>query len=252
MDLDNHFSSPDIGNVVFRTSSGSAANSAAAFTARAAEGDPVVIIHGCPLYRDCFMRAVVAAIKNPILAYSGAHSYLQAGDRRAALLILCISGIAPDQAEQQLETLLAEKEADTAIVVVGDHESSSRVRQLIGKGIRGYIPTSLHLRATIEALNLIQAGGTFAPADSLLERDNGPAKDRQPAARPDGAMMFTAKQTAVIEAIRRGKANKVIAYELNMCESTVKVHVRNIMKKLQAKNRTQVALLTQHMVCPRD
>jgi DNA-binding NarL/FixJ family response regulator len=37
-----------------------------------------------------------------------------------------------------------------------------------------------------------------------------------------------------------------------MCESTVKVHVRNIMKKLQAKNRTQVALLTQHMARPRD
>ena len=40
-------------------------------------------------------------------------------------------------------------------------------------------------------------------------------------------------------------ANKLIAYELNMCESTVKVHVRNIMKKLQATNRTQVAYLTR-------
>ena len=34
----------------------------------------------------------------------------------------------------------------------------------------------------------------------------------------------------------------MIAYELNMCESTVKVHVRHIMKKLQAKNRTDVAI----------
>ena len=86
----------------------------------------------------------------------------------------------------------------------------------------------------------------------MLDPVSGEANERQPAVRPDGATMFTAKQTAVIEAIRRGKANKVIAYELNMCESTVKVHVRNIMKKLQAKNRTQVALLTQHMVRPRE
>jgi len=47
----------------------------------------------------------------------------------------------------------------------------------------------------------------------------------------------------VVRALCRGKANKVIAYELNMCESTVKVHVRNIMKKLKAKNRTEVAVM---------
>ena len=40
-------------------------------------------------------------------------------------------------------------------------------------------------------------------------------------------------------------ANKLIAYELNMCESTVKVHIRNIMRKLKATNRMQVAYLTR-------
>ena len=40
-------------------------------------------------------------------------------------------------------------------------------------------------------------------------------------------------------------AYKLIAYELNMCESTVKGHTCNIMKKLNATNRTQVASLTR-------
>jgi DNA-binding NarL/FixJ family response regulator len=39
----------------------------------------------------------------------------------------------------------------------------------------------------------------------------------------------------------------LIAYELMMCESTVKVHVRHIMKKLGATNRTQVAYLTNSL-----
>jgi DNA-binding NarL/FixJ family response regulator len=43
--------------------------------------------------------------------------------------------------------------------------------------------------------------------------------------------------------LRQGKANKQIAYELNMREGTVKVHIRNIMRKLKAKNRTEVAIL---------
>ena len=60
--------------------------------------------------------------------------------------------------------------------------------------------------------------------------------------------MFTARQTSVIDALRMGKSNKTIAYELNMCESTVKVHVRNIMKRLKAKNRTQVAFLASQLM----
>jgi DNA-binding NarL/FixJ family response regulator len=60
--------------------------------------------------------------------------------------------------------------------------------------------------------------------------------------------LFTTRQAAVIEALRRGKPNKIIAYELKMRESTVKVHVRNIMKKLKATNRTQVAYLATQLL----
>ena len=57
----------------------------------------------------------------------------------------------------------------------------------------------------------------------------------------------TARQAAVVDALRQGKSNKIIAYELNMRESTVKVHVRNIMKKLNARNRTEVAFRVNGM-----
>jgi DNA-binding NarL/FixJ family response regulator len=60
--------------------------------------------------------------------------------------------------------------------------------------------------------------------------------------------LFTARQAAVVEALRRGKANKIIAYELKMRESTVKVHVRNIMKKLHATNRTEVAFMANRLL----
>ena len=70
-----------------------------------------------------------------------------------------------------------------------------------------------------------------------------PAEETQKA-----TSLFTSRQLAVIEALRKGKANKIIAYELNMRESTVKVHVRNIMKKLKARNRTEVAYLANSML----
>jgi DNA-binding NarL/FixJ family response regulator len=50
-----------------------------------------------------------------------------------------------------------------------------------------------------------------------------------------------------VEALQQGKPNKIIAYELNLCESTVKVHIRNIMKKLKATNRAEIANKVREM-----
>jgi DNA-binding NarL/FixJ family response regulator len=90
-------------------------------------------------------------------------------------------------------------------------------------------------------MHLVCVGGTFAPPAALLSQGD----------RSEGVIGepliegFTQRQAQILECLRRGMANKLIAYELNMCESTVKVHVRNIMKKLKATNRTQVAYLTR-------
>ena len=103
----------------------------------------------------------------------------------------------------------------------------------------------LSLDIAVEAVRLVRAGGTFVPASSLAAaRRSGDA----PTAPRGTSGIFTARQAAVVDALRRGKANKVIAYELKMRESTVKVHVRNIMKKLNARNRTEVAFMTNELI----
>ena len=53
---------------------------------------------------------------------------------------------------------------------------------------------------------------------------------------------LTARERQVLERLQLGAANKVIARQLNLRESTVKVHIRRIMRKLGAINRTQAAL----------
>jgi DNA-binding CsgD family transcriptional regulator len=52
----------------------------------------------------------------------------------------------------------------------------------------------------------------------------------------------TARQSAVLELLQIGDSNKIIAHKLGMCESTVKVHVRNLMKLARATNRSQAAV----------
>jgi DNA-binding NarL/FixJ family response regulator len=58
---------------------------------------------------------------------------------------------------------------------------------------------------------------------------------------------LTPKETEILRRLKDGKPNKIIAYELDICESTVKVHMRQIMRKLSATNRTQAALIARQM-----
>ncbi len=125
------------------------------------------------------------------------------------------------------------------VVVLSDIDDLAQILRALECGARGYIPTSVGVEVCIEAIGLAIAGGIFLPASSVLAVRHLIETGRQEA--PPLAGMFTLRQTEVVRALRKGKANKIIAYELNLRESTVKVHIRNIMKKLKATNRTEVA-----------
>ena len=119
--------------------------------------------------------------------------------------------------------------------------------QILRSGAKGYIPTSLPMGVGIEALALVRAGGVYGPVSMLLDKvPPPPSRPVEIIPEPEDEEadnQFTPRQLDVIESLRRGKPNKLIAYELNMCEGTVKVHIRNIMRKLKATNRTEVAIL---------
>lgn len=147
---------------------------------------------------------------------------------------------------EAVKSLAAEFSAIPTIII-GDVEDMAHVMKILEYGARGYIPTSVGLDVAIEAVRLARAGGVFVPASSLASFQQHLSGEK-PSQNSVMNGLFTARQAAVADALRRGKANKIIAYELNLCESTVKVHIRNIMKKLKAKNRTEVAYKINDMM----
>ena len=76
-----------------------------------------------------------------------------------------------------------------------------------------------------------------------------------PSKRPDQADVesfrpasrLSAKQEEVLQLLRQGQSNKVIASQLGLSEATVKVHLRCIMRKLGVANRTQVAIASMNL-----
>ena len=138
---------------------------------------------------------------------------------------------------------------------------------LIQRNVTGIITADSSIEMMIAALRFALAGGRFAPPACLraqsAPQEHAPtpqtmrAETLELTSHHDTA--FTPREIEVLHRLRQGLQNKIIAYELGISESTVKVHLRNVMKKLHASNRTQVAFmlrrlphLTTHGAASRD
>ena len=209
----------------------------------AQESTAVVIIHRSRLFRDCLKRALKESCYEEIYDYSeptAAASMIRSG-RSAVLLV----GLTDDaDGGPLLDLILEQIGRGVHVVVTGESEDPRFVASLLAKGINGYIPSSLELDVTIKALEVVIAGGVYVPGSYLVKLWQSSTDMRAKRLAPEE---LTLKERAVVDAIRKGKSNKLIAYELNMCEATVKVHVRNIMKKMHARNRTHAAYLANQM-----
>ncbi len=207
----------------------------------------IVVLNEHVLIRDFMVACLKTAERHSVLSFSTIGEWQKARPHNPppTVILLCAQGrkYAGLDMERDLAAL-SRAHSGVPIIVMSDVEDFDYVLNALERGARGYIPTSVSLNVALEAIQLVQAGGTFVPANVMMSSkraaDSGNGKDPH--------SLFTIRQAAVVAAIKQGKANKRIAYELNMRESTVKVHVRNIMRKLNAKNRTEVAMLTSQPV----
>jgi DNA-binding NarL/FixJ family response regulator len=145
-------------------------------------------------------------------------------------------------------TLLRRHMSRIPLVVLSDRDDVDDIIEAMEQGVRGYIPTSLEPSEAAAALQCVAAGGTFVPASAVIkfvqDRQNGPQRgshdlDKGP------LKSLTPRENEVLARLRQGKPNKIIAHELAISESTVKVFVRQILMKLGASNRTEVASLVR-------
>ena len=167
-----------------------------------------------------------------------------------SLVIICIraTGLTSTCIQSALE-LLRLQVPEASAVVLSDRDDVDEVNRALTHGARGFIPTSVDHKVAVAALRLIIAGGTFVPAAAL--RSTAAKPNHQPEGQRQRGLDgrdLTPRELSVIDLLREGKPNKLIAAELDMQENTVKVHVRNILKKLNAANRTHAAFVANRLL----
>jgi DNA-binding NarL/FixJ family response regulator len=219
----------------------------------------VLFVHRKPWSREALARALELHCRElRVLRYGNPDelAHIAAIDSAALVLLHLSSAAAGDKGIRETIGALRAYVPDIPVVALSEDEDAEIIMSAIEEGIRGYIPMTLELHLIVEALRFVAAGGTFVPAEPLLAAVGTAAAPYAMVPRLeevedtiDAALEgFTTRQLAVLKLLCRAKSNRLIARELDMQEATVKAHVRHIMRKLGATNRTQVALLAARLM----
>lgn len=206
-----------------------------------------VLIDTRMLLRDCVSISLAAIDPDtPFEAYADVETWAREGDPESTSLILFCCNV---ETEKSLSAAIlphvnAVREIAPKVnfAIFTSNNDATQASEAIRLGARGYLSSGASLEITLHALKLIRAGGVYVPANLL-----GAAPHSNSLAPSDQELrdLFSPRELEVTRAMRTGQPNKIIAMELNMSESTVKVHVRNIIRKLKVKNRTEVAFRTR-------
>ncbi|ABI67030.1 two component transcriptional regulator, LuxR family [Maricaulis maris MCS10] len=183
---------------------------------------------------DLVLDAVRALLENDIpdaeveLVRSGneVERSLSDGNRYDLVLLdLRMPGIAGVQDVRDL----MKRHADQPVAILSGMASPMEVQMLLENGARGFIPKTMPADGLVAAVRLILAGQVFSPIHHTTDPENEPAS-------------LTPREREVLFCLQRGEANKEIARSLEIQETTVKLHLRSLSLKLDARNRTEVVV----------
>lgn len=151
--------------------------------------------------------------------------------------------------EQRMAELRVQTQRIPAVALIEDAEDGSAA--FAGMGFSTVILGLPSASFAVDVVHLLMRGSR-----QLRELDSADGDPQVPGERLEAEeaslvpadICFTRRETDLLELLRRGLPNKLIAYELGISESTVKAHLRSIMMKLKAKNRTQaVSILAREI-----
>ena len=200
----------------------------------------LAIVDHSPLRRECLKLALLQQPRRwHVTDFPTAIELAQLIRRGAGFEVILLGGSTCAHIDLGDLALLSAAASETPILVTADCDDAEAARVILRSGARGFLPTTLGLKVLMGALERMRVGGTYVPL-SLTERI---LPDRPERARETPWRELTRRQSDVLALISEGKSNKLIADALTMTESTVKAHVKQIIKRLHVANRTQAALI---------
>jgi DNA-binding NarL/FixJ family response regulator len=146
-------------------------------------------------------------------------------------LVLIDMGIQALDAIAVTRTIRAELRDTHVIVISGGNDDVSAVES-VRAGATAYLRREAHIEDLLRAIRSAVAGQVVMPARAVARLLRSMGRHQA----------LSERETEVLYLVARGLANKQVARDLGIAESTVKCHVSGILTKLGLPSRTQVAL----------
>jgi len=134
------------------------------------------------------------------------------------------------------------------VILSGTHDQTA-ILKAFNLGIAGFIPKSAGSDVMMSALQLVMAGERYIPSQILVGAAIQDAEQPQtntapitPSTRSINAARFeklSKREQHVLELLAGGMTNKEIARSIDLQEATIKIHVKNIYRKMGVNNRVQ-------------
>jgi DNA-binding NarL/FixJ family response regulator len=121
---------------------------------------------------------------------------------------------------------------DARIIVLTTYSGDAQAAAALKAGAAGYLLKNLVRKELIETIRTVHAGKRRIPAQIATEIAEHMADDA-----------LTEREVEVLRAVAAGKSNKLIAAELAIAEGTVKTHMKSILPKLDASDRTHAVMI---------
>ncbi|MGA8689925.1 MAG: response regulator transcription factor [Methyloceanibacter sp.] len=121
---------------------------------------------------------------------------------------------------------------EARIIMMTTFEGDGPVRRALEAGARSYILKNMPPREIVDAIRQVHAGKKRVPAEIAAQ-----------IAEHVGDEKLTNREVDVLRQAAGGNRNRDIAYKLFIAEETVKAHIKHIMEKLSASDRTQAVTI---------
>jgi two-component system nitrate/nitrite response regulator NarL len=130
----------------------------------------------------------------------------------------------------------------TRIVFLTETIRINRLADALAEGVDGYLLKNMSAEALHQSLQLVLLGEKVFPTDLAHLLTNDRMAPRNGTAHGGHVNGLSDREMQILGCLRAGAPNKQIARDLQIADGTVKVHLKAILKKIGAQNRTQAAI----------
>ncbi len=173
-------------------------------------------------------------------ASNGREAVRQVSQLRPDVAILDIT--MPELNGLEAARQIREASADTQVIILSMHGSTTHVFEALGTGARGYLLKASAGASVVEAVRAVHSGQRYLSAEivdkviehSLLQRGE------QPDEMPDPLARLSPREREVLQLVVEGKSSAEIAEIIHLSPKTVETYRGNLMKKLEIKNLAEL------------